>query len=103
MATIKTEKIEIDLPEDIIFAMKGLEKPEEVKKKLKITLAILLFQERAISLGKATELSEMSRVKFMEVLKEHGLPAYEYSEMDFKRDQQAALKYRLTYSSNFFM
>ena len=69
MATIKTEKIEIDLPEDIIFAMKGLEKPEEVKKKLKITLAILLFQERAISLGKATELSEMSRVKFMEVLK----------------------------------
>lgn len=96
MATIKTEKIEIDLPEDIIFAMKGLEKPEEVKKKLKIALAILLFQEKAISLGKATELSEMSRVKFMEVLKEHGLPAYEYSGRDFKRDQQAAVKYRKT-------
>jgi hypothetical protein len=31
MATTKTERIEIDLPEDIIFAMRGLEKPEEVK------------------------------------------------------------------------
>ena len=36
MATTKTERIEIDLPEDIIFAMRVLEKPEEVKKKLKI-------------------------------------------------------------------
>ncbi|MEW6675435.1 MAG: UPF0175 family protein [Nitrospirota bacterium] len=93
MATTKTERIEIDLPEDIIFAMRGLEKPEEIKKKLKIALAILLFQERSISLGKATELSEMSRVRFMEVLKEHGIPAYEYGEKDFEKDQQIVAKY----------
>ena len=96
MATSKTERIEIDLPEDIIFAMRGLEKPEEVKKKLKIALAILLFQERSISLGKATELSEMSRVRFMEVLKEHSIPAYEYAEKDFEKDQQMVVKYRET-------
>ena len=96
MATSKTERIERDLPEDIIFAMRGLEKPEEVKKKLKIALAILLFQERSISLGKATELSEMSRVRFMEVLKEHGIPAYEYAEKDFEKDQQMIVKYRET-------
>src|SRR4030065_1560190 len=94
MATGKTERIEIDLPEDIIFVMKGLEKPEEIKKKLKIALAILLFQERSISLGKATELAEMSRVKFMEVLKEHGIPAYEYGEKDFEKDQQMMDRYR---------
>src|SRR3990172_7775377 len=96
MATTKTERIEIDLPEDIIFAMRGREKPEEVKKKLKIALAILLFQERSISLGKATELSEMSRVRFMEVLKEHGIPAYEYAEKDFEKDQQMIVKYHET-------
>ncbi len=96
MTTSRTERIEIDLPEDIIFAMRGLEKPEEVKKKLKIALAILLFQERSISLGKATELSEMSRVRFMEVLKEHGIPAYEYAEKDFEKDQQMMVKYRET-------
>ena len=94
MATTKTERIEIDLPEDIIFAMRGIEKPEEVKKKLKIALAILLFQERAISLGKATELAEMSRVRFMEVLKEHNISAYEYGDRDFERDQQVIAKYR---------
>jgi len=92
MATGKTERIEIDLPEEIIFAMRGLEKPEEIKKKLKIALAILLFQERSISLGKATELAEMSRVKFMEILKEHGIPAYEYGEKDFEKDQQTMAK-----------
>lgn len=94
MATGKTERIEIDLPEDIIFVMKGLEKPEEIKKKLKMALAILLFQERSISLGKATELAEMSRVRFMEVLKEHGIPTYEYGERDFEKDQRMIAKYR---------
>ncbi|MDP3259543.1 MAG: UPF0175 family protein [Thermodesulfovibrionales bacterium] len=93
MATAKTERIEIDLPEDIIFAMRGFEEPEEIKKKLKIALAVFLFQERSISLGKATELAGTSRGKFIEVLKEHGISAYEYSEKDFERDQQVIDKY----------
>jgi predicted HTH domain antitoxin len=92
METTKTERIEIDLPQDIIFAMRGLEKPEKVKKKLKIALAILLFQERSISLGKATELAGMSRVRFIEVLKEHDISAYEYGEKDFEREQQVITK-----------
>ena len=91
---IKSEKIEIDLPQDIIFVMRGLEKPEDVKRKMKMALAILLFQEKSISLGKASELADVSRVRFMEALKEHGLPSYEYSEKDFKRDQEAIVKYR---------
>src|SRR3990170_8381077 len=91
---IKSEKIEIDLPQDIIFVMRGMEKPEDVKRKMKMALAILLFQEKSISLGKAAELADVSRVRFMDVLKEHGLPSYEYSEKDFKRDQEAIVKYR---------
>ena len=94
MNITKMESIEIKLPQDIIFAMRGLEKPELVKKKLKIALAILLFQEGTISLGKATELVEMSRVGFMEVLKEHDIPAYEYGEKSFGKDQQAIDRYR---------
>ncbi len=88
MVTTETERVVIELPRDIIFAMRGLQKPEEVKKKLKCSLAILLFQERAISLGKATELAEMTRLRFMEIMKEHGIPAYEYGEADFERAQQ---------------
>ena len=61
---------------------------------LKAALAILLFQEESISLGKATELTEMSRVRFMEVLKEHGMPAYEYGEKGLEKDQQVIAEYR---------
>jgi predicted HTH domain antitoxin len=96
MKTMKMERIEINLPQDIIFAMRGLEKPEKVKKMLKTALAILLFQEGSISLGKATELTEMSRVRFMEVLREHGIPAYEYGEKGFEKDQQVIARYRKT-------
>ncbi len=91
---LQTETIEIDLPRDIVFAMRGLEKPEEIKKKLKTALAILLFQEGTISLGKAVELCAMSRTRFVELLKECGLPAYEYSERDVERDQEIIAKYR---------
>ena len=92
--TMKTERIELDLPQDVIFVMKGMEKPEEVKNKLKLALAILLFQEETISLGKAIELAEMSRVRFIEVLKKQGVSAYKYSEKDFKKDQQAVVEHR---------
>ena len=90
----KSEKIEIDLPQDIIFVMRGMDKPEEVKRKMKMALAIFLFQEESISLGKAAELAEVSRVRFMEVLKKHGLPSHEYGEKDFERDQETIVKYR---------
>jgi len=96
METTKMERIAIDLPQDIIFAMRGLDKPEKVIRKLKIALAILLFQEGSISLGKATELTEMSRVRFMEVLREHGIAAYEYGEKSFEKDQQVIARYRKT-------
>ena len=94
MQTMKTERIEIDIPQDILFAMKVYERPDEVKSKMMTALAILLFQERVISLGKATELAGMNRVKFLEVLAEHGVPAYEYGEKDFNRDQQGIARYR---------
>jgi len=91
---MEMEKIEIDLPEDIIFAMRGAKRPGDIQKKMKMALAILLFQEGAISLGKATELAGISRVKFTEVLKEHGIPTYVYDEKDFERDKQVVAEYR---------
>ena len=82
MATGLT-KINIELPRDIIFAMRGHKKIADIKKKLKTSLAIILFQEGSISLGKAAELAEMNRVRFIKLLKEYDLPAYEYTGEDF--------------------
>ena len=93
MAIIEMEKIEMEIPKDILFAMREVKDSEKIKKKLKTALAIFLFQERSISLGKAVELAETSRVKFMEVLRAHRLPANEYSEKDFEMDSEAVNKY----------
>jgi len=94
METMKTERIEIELPQDILFVMRSADKPDEIRKKIKLSLAVLLFQERTISLGKATELAGMSRIRFMEFLKEHHISPYEYNEKEFARDQHAAAAYR---------
>ncbi|MCK4765103.1 MAG: UPF0175 family protein [Candidatus Aminicenantes bacterium] len=90
----KLKQIEVELPQDIIFAMRGQREDEDVKKKLKIALAIILLQERSISLGKAAELAEMNRARFIELLGEYGLPAYLYTEEDFEKDQQIIAQYR---------
>ncbi|MFH1288967.1 MAG: UPF0175 family protein [bacterium] len=93
MATMEMEKIEMDIPKDILFAMREVKNFEEIKKKMKTALALFLFQERSISLGKAVELAETSRVKFMKILREHHLPAYEYSGKDFGMDKEAVNGY----------
>ena len=91
--TTKLRTIDIELPQDIIFARRGHKKIGDIKKKLKTSLAIILFQEGSISLGKAAELAEISRVKFMNLLKEYDLPAYEYTEEDFEKDRETIARY----------
>ncbi len=88
------ERIEIDLPGDVLFAMKGFGKPDIIRKKLKVALALFLFQEETISLGKAIELADVHRVEFMDILKKHGIAAYDYTEQDFEWDQDAVAAYR---------
>lgn len=57
---------------------------------------LMMFWARgeSLSLGKAAELSDVSKFRFMEMLKEHGLPFYEYNEQDFTRDKDVMVKYR---------
>ena len=94
MRTANSARIELDLPEDVLFAMRGFGKPDIIQHKLKVALAIFLFQEETISLGKAIELAEMSRGQFIELLQSHGIAAYEYTEQDLARDQEAIASYR---------
>ena len=87
MEKMMKERIEIEIPRDIIFAISEPHETEKVRNKLKLALAILLFQEKTISIGKATELSGLSRVKFINILNNLNIPVYEYGEKDFERDQ----------------
>lgn len=95
MITLPRERIELELPREVVFAMRGMGKPDLVQQTVKTALAVYLFQEQAISLGKAIELSGMGRLQFIELLQTHGIAAYEYTEHDFERDMQAVAAYRL--------
>lgn len=53
-------------------------------------LAISLFAEGEISLAKASALADMHRYEFALLLKQIGLPAYEYSESDYAEDASFA-------------
>ncbi|MCI5160329.1 MAG: hypothetical protein D3906_18270, partial [Candidatus Electrothrix sp. AUS1_2] len=62
MSTVKspTVQIEFDLPRDVLFAMKSFGRPEVIRQKVRTALALLLFRENAVSLGKAADVAEMS-------------------------------------------
>ena len=94
MLTAHRERIEIDLPRDVLFAMEGLGEPDIIGRKVKVALALFLFQEGTISLGRALELADMHRVEFIELLEKHGTAAYDYTERDFEQDQEAVAAYR---------
>ena len=85
---MKLKSIEIEVPQDIIFSIERLGKSKDVAREIKISLAVTLFQRNAISLGKASELAGMDRIEFTELLREYNIPAYEYRNKDYKRDQK---------------
>jgi predicted HTH domain antitoxin len=53
---------------------------------LKIEIAIMLFQQQKISLGKASELAEVNRFEFEKILKQKNIPAYTYDVEDLAID-----------------
>ncbi len=52
-------------------------------------LAVLLFEEGVISLGKAAELAGESRSSFEALLREMSIPSVRYDESDYARDVEA--------------
>jgi antitoxin (DNA-binding transcriptional repressor) of toxin-antitoxin stability system len=51
---------------------------------VKVSLATKLFRDHVVSLGRATKMSGMTKVRFLGVLGVHGIPAVDYpsSELD---------------------
>lgn len=91
--------IAISLPVDVATAIWGRKRSESDRlERIKTLLAVGLFVEGTISLAKASALADMSRYEFALLLKRMGLPAYEYTEVDYAEDTDfaAAMLQRLT-------
>ena len=79
-------KTEISLPRDItaIFKLEEKEIPSFIKK----TLALELFREREISLGKAAQIADLSKEEMMVLLATKKIPLH-YTAEDLREDVAA--------------
>ncbi len=61
----------------------GLTDPDHVVKE---SVALLLFQRKLVSIGKAAKLADMSVARFMDLLESLRIPQVEYTQEDFQSD-----------------
>ncbi len=66
------QTIHIDLPSDILLTLNESEK--ELKKRIKIALAIQLYVQQKVTIGKAAQIADLSRLQFETVLSEYHIP-----------------------------
>ena len=73
----------LNIPDSVL---QGLRIPEgEIEQRLRTELGIALYAQGALSLGKAAELAEMSRMTFGEVLGQRGI-ARHYGDAELAQD-----------------
>ena len=73
----------VEIPDSVA---RGLLLPEsEIESRLRIELAVALYAQGILSLGKASELADMSRLSFGELIGKRNIPRH-YTEEDLKQD-----------------
>lgn len=69
---MNTQTISIDIPSDILLALNETE--AELKLRIKTTLAMRLYKLQKLTIGKAAQLSGLSRFEFETLLSENEIP-----------------------------
>jgi predicted HTH domain antitoxin len=75
--------ITLDIPNNIHEALHVT--PAEAETRLKLELAVALYAQNTLSLGKAAELAGMSRLDLNDVLAERGIPMH-YGQKELDED-----------------
>ncbi len=69
---MNTQTISIDFPSDIFLALNETE--SEIKQRIKISLAVRLYKLEKLTIGKAAQVSGLSRLQFESLLSENEIP-----------------------------
>ena len=69
---MKNISIPIEVPSDILIALN--ESEQELKKHFQVAVAMMLFQEGKLTLGKAIQLSGLTRFEFEKSLSKNKIP-----------------------------
>ena len=75
--------VTFEIPDAVFKAMR-LPAPE-IEARLRLELAISLYAQEILGLGKAAELAELSRLEFNQTLAKRGIPMH-YSESELIED-----------------
>ncbi|MGM0479371.1 MAG: UPF0175 family protein [Bacteroidota bacterium] len=78
------QTISIDFPDDILLALN--ESENDLKKRIKVTLAIQLYNLEKLTIGKASQLSGMSRYEFEKELATNKISISNLNETDVLSD-----------------
>ena len=82
-------KIEVELPSDLIVALNV--EPSDLGRRAKEWILLELFQEGAISAGKAAEILGTTKAGFLQILDLHGLPYLDASHEELERQVDVAV------------
>lgn len=69
---MSVQTISIDLPSDILLAINETE--QELISRLKVSLAILLYAQEKVTIGKASQIAGLSRLAFESILSDSKIP-----------------------------
>jgi len=77
----------IDIPEELYLSLSasGLTK-ERIANESRKLLALNCFKEKVLSLGRAAELSGLSKWDFIEYLSENEVPVVDYDQDEIRRE-----------------
>ncbi|NGZ89907.1 UPF0175 family protein [Psychroflexus maritimus] len=78
------QTVSIDFPNDIVLALN--ESENDLKKRIKVTLAIQLYKLQKLTIGKAAQLSGMSRFEFEKELSKNKISISNLNEEDVLSD-----------------
>jgi predicted HTH domain antitoxin len=83
------ETVQIGIPGELLALLKRSRLAERpVQEQVRIALAIHLFQEGVISVGKAAQIAGEPRTTFELLLAEMGIPAVRYDVDDLLKDRE---------------
>ncbi len=82
------QTVAVDIPEELLILLKQSRLGSRpAADQVRIALAIHLFQEGVISVGKAAEIAGEPRAPFELLLGEIGIPPVRYDREDYQRDR----------------
>ena len=77
-------EINIDLPSDLLVTLN--ESELELKRRIKVALALQLYLQQKVTIGKAAQIAEMSRYEFETFLSKQKIPISLFELEDVLRD-----------------